>query len=468
MIASGKYPDVLELRGNEWIDAGALIPLEDLIEQYGPRIKEHYKDTWERMKAPDGHIYYLVNFGVFHGIDHNPTYDQGAFWVQKDVLRDAGYPQIKTVDQFFDMIENYYRKNPTINGQPAIPFTVLTDDWRAFEMWNTPNLLSGHSDDGNGIVNPVTYEYKCFFTQDVSKRWFQKLNGYNARGLVDRTGFTDNYDQYLAKIASGRLLGQFVSGWQFIYSADMANRERGENHRSMVPLPVVFDETIRPRYRVHTPPNLMRGGGISVSAKDPVRIIRFWNDLLDEEIQRTVYWGFEGKDWQWDENHIPYRTEAQRANLNNQNWQEQNRALLFGDVFPKIQGSFSDGFPADLGHFYPEREASLLPEDKEIFEAYGVASYSELMDKDPPPNYPWFPAWNVPTPPDGSEAQIALRRCEQTMRQRLPQMILAPPADFERLWAAYVDEMNANRLDQYERHMQEQLMLRLKAWGVID
>ena len=32
MIAGGDYPDILESRGNEWIDAGALIPLEDLIE----------------------------------------------------------------------------------------------------------------------------------------------------------------------------------------------------------------------------------------------------------------------------------------------------------------------------------------------------------------------------------------------------------------------------------------------------
>jgi putative aldouronate transport system substrate-binding protein len=28
MIAGAQYPDIMELRGNEWIDAGALIPLE--------------------------------------------------------------------------------------------------------------------------------------------------------------------------------------------------------------------------------------------------------------------------------------------------------------------------------------------------------------------------------------------------------------------------------------------------------
>ncbi|MDR0302984.1 MAG: extracellular solute-binding protein [Treponema sp.] len=465
MIAGGDYPDILELRGNEWIDAGALIPLEDLIEKHGPRIKAHYAEVWEKMKSADGHIYYLINFGVYQGLDHSPNYNQTAFWVQKEVLRDAGFPTIKTVDQYFDLIENYYKKNPTINGQPTIPFTILTHDWRAFELWNPPNFLAGYPNEGNGVVNPVTYEYKNFFTMDISKRWYKMLNGFNARGLVDRTSFTDNYDQYQAKIAAGRVLGQSVQGWQFMYSADMANRDRGENWRTMAPLPVVFDETIRPRYRNITIPNLLRGMGISTSAKDPERIIKFINDLLDEEVQRTLTWGIEGQHWQKDASGVPYRTEAQRANWNNDNWQEQNRARLMDDIFPKVEGSYSDGYPSDLSLYYPERESTLLPEDIELYKAYGVTGTNEMMDKNPPPNSLWFPTWNLPTPPDGSAAQIALQRCEQTMKQRLPQLVLAQPAEFDRLWDSYVAEMNSNGIATYEKYMQEQLDQRIKEWG---
>ena len=466
MIAGGDYPDILELRGNEWIDAGALIPLEDLIENYAPRIKEHYKEVWEKMKSSDGHIYYLINFGVFQGLDQNPNYDQAAFWVQKAVLKDAGYPKVATVDQFFDMISSYYSKNPTINGSPTIPFTIITHDWRIFELWNPPNFLAGYPNEGNGIVNPETFEYKNFFTQDISKRWFKKLNELNARGLIDRTSFTDNYDQYLAKISAGRVLAQSVQGWQFMYSADLANRDRGENIRTMVPLPIVFDQDISPHYRHRAIPNLLRGMGISVSAKDPVRIIRFINDLLDEEVQRTIHWGIEGKHWQRNGEGIPFRTEEQRANWQNDNWQTLNRARLMDDIFPKIQGSFTDGYPSDLSFFFPEREAILLPEDIELFKAYGVTSTNELMDKDPPPNSPWFPTWSLPPPPDGSDAQIAITRCEQTMRQRLPQMILAPPADFERLWSAYITEMNRNGIAACDSYVQEQLNQRLIDWGI--
>jgi putative aldouronate transport system substrate-binding protein len=467
MIAGAQYPDIMELRGNEWIDAGALIPLEDLIEQYGPRIKNLYKDVWEKMKSADGHIYYLINYGVFTGLDQNPNYDQAAFWVQKAVLKDAGYPKVVTVDQYFDLIEAYYRKNPTINGQPTIPFSVLTHDWRAFELWNPPNFLAGNPNEGNGVVDPANnYKYTNFFTMDISKRWFKKLNEMNAKGLVDRAGFTDNYDQYQAKISAGRVLGQSIQGWQFMYAADLVNRDRGENIRTMAPLPIVFDANVKPHYRNITIPNLLRGMGISVSAKDPIRIIRFVNDLLAEDVQRTLSWGIEGQHWQKNNQGVPYRTAAQRQNWQNDNWREQNCARLMEDIFPKIQGSFSDGYPSDLGQFFPEREATLLPEDIELFKAYGVTSSNELMDKNPPPNNPWFPTWSMPPPPDGSPAQIALQRCEQTMKQRLPQMILATPAQFESMWTAYVAEMNGNGLATYEAYMQEQLNLRLRQWGI--
>ena len=418
------------------------------------------------MKSADGHIYYLINYGVYHGLDHSPDYNQAAFWIQKAILKDAGYPKIVTVDQYFDLIETYYKKNPVINGQPAIPFLILSHDWRAFELWNPPNFLAGYPNDGNGIVDIETYKYKTFYTMDISKRWFKKLNEMNAKGLINMTSFTDNYDRYTAKISSGRVLGQSVQGWQFMYGADNANRDRGENIRTMAPLPVVFDSSIKPRYRNIPTPNLLRGMGISKSAKEPEKIISFINDLLDEDIQRALNWGIEGRHWQKDEKGVPYRTEQQRENWSNNEWQEKNRAKLMDDIFPKIQGSFSDGYPSDLSQYFPERESSLLPEDIELFKAYGITSYNELMDKNPPPNAPWFPTRSMAPPPNGSHAQIALQRCEQIMKQRLPQIILAPPGEFEKRWTDYVNEMNSNGIAAYEAYMQQELNKRLKNWGI--
>jgi putative aldouronate transport system substrate-binding protein len=178
-----------------------------------------------------------------------------------------------------------------------------------------------------------------------------------------------------------------------------------------------------------------------------------------------MFWGIEGQHWQYDSKKVPYRTPEQRTNWQNPTWQEQNRAQLM-NMFPKIEGSFSDGYPTDLSNYYPEREAMLRPEDKELLAAYKVTSYNDLMDPNPRQNYPWFPTWNMENPPDGSPAQIALARQEQLRKQRLPQMILAAPADFDRLWDAYVKDSNDVGLATYEKYMQDTLNQRLKDWSI--
>ncbi|MDR2150207.1 MAG: extracellular solute-binding protein [Spirochaetaceae bacterium] len=464
MIASGDYPDLIEINETAFIDAGACIPLEDLIEQYGPNIKAHYADVWEKMKSPDGHIYYLINWGIYHGLNQSPYYGDSALWVQKEVLKEAGYPRIVTMDEYFDLLIAYAKKHPTINGLPTIPFTILTYDWHAFCMWNPPNFLAGYPNEGNGTVDPVTHKYTNFFTQDISKRWFKKLNELNAQGYIDKSAFVDNYDQYLAKIASGRVLGLHDQRWQFAQGDD-ALRDQNMYNRTMAPLPIVFDRNIRPRYRNIPIPNIGRGVGISVKAKDPVRIIRFLNEWLSEDWQRVIEWGVEGEDWQRNAKGEPYRTPSQRANWENQIWQLRNREMLLREVLPTWEGSWSDGYPTLLEDYYPEREALTRPEDKELWAAYGVTSNAELMDKSPPPNALWFPTWSMPNPPDGSKAQIAQQRYEQVMRKYLPQVILAQPAQFESLWAEYVREMGKAGMADYEAYMQEQLNLRIKLWS---
>jgi putative aldouronate transport system substrate-binding protein len=234
----------------------------------------------------------------------------------------------------------------------------------------------------------------------------------------------------------------------------------------MAPLPVVFDANINPRYRTEGTPNLGRGFGISVSAKDPKRILRFLNDYLAEDVQRTMLWGIEGEDWQYDDKKVPYRTQQQRENWQSQTWQDANRAGLWWGMAPKLEGSFSDGYPTDLGDFYPEREGMLRPEDRELFNAYGVNGYAQMMAKEPAKNAIWYPTWNMPNPPDGSSAQIALQRCEQTMKRFLPQLILAPPSNFDRLWDDYVKEMEVtNNIAEYEKYMQSMVDKRIKDWS---
>jgi putative aldouronate transport system substrate-binding protein len=107
----------------------------------------------------------------------------------------------------------------------------------------------------------------------------------------------------------------------------------------------------------------------------------------------------------------------------------------------------------------------LKPEDKELFAAYGVTSTNELMDKNPAPNTLWFPTWSMPNPPDGSDAQMAMAKATETMKKMLPQVITCAPAQFETQWTAYVNQIKADGIAQYEAYMQGALNQRIKDWG---
>lgn len=463
MIAGRDFPDLLHVESKRFYEAGALIPLDDLIEKYGPNLKKHYASSWERMKEDDGHVYCLPVWGVMHGRDHSAWYGGPAFFVQKDVLREFGYPRIKTLDEYFNLLARYKERYPLIDGQPTIAFSTLAYEWHSYTLINPPNFLAGFPNDGNGTIDPVTHEYKVLLHQDISKRWFGKLNEINALGLMDRSAFVDNYDQYLSKIASGRVLGFHDQAWHFKQSEDSLI-SRGMINRTYAPLPVVFDEGTLPHYYSLPVPSYGQGLGISSRAKDPVRIIRFMDAQLSEKAQKILSWGIEGEDYQLDENGQPYRTGLQRMQQEDEVWKLRNKADLWTSHNPKIQGSFSDGYPTAIADIFEERIAFMKPEDRELWEAYGVTSNKDLMDLDPPENSVWFPGWQIQVP-EGSDAYLAWQRADSVYHKYLPRIVMAPKDQFDALWAEYVDELKKAGIDKYEAYMQQAINSRVEKWG---
>lgn len=62
MTATGNYPDILDA-SDLIIDRGGALPLEGLLPDY-PNLYKHYEPYLDLMKANDGHIYILPDYGV--------------------------------------------------------------------------------------------------------------------------------------------------------------------------------------------------------------------------------------------------------------------------------------------------------------------------------------------------------------------------------------------------------------------
>lgn len=487
LIASGDLPDMVEVDSEKFQGAGCLIDLKPLVEKYCPNIMKHYSSVWKQMLDADSekdaqgnivtpHIYSLPNYGVYDGPDQGTFYNQNGFWIQKTVLKEFGFPTIKTVDQYFDLLEAYAKKYPTIDGAKTIPFSIITADWEAFNLWNPPNFLAGFPNDGNGHITLENgkYVYTDNFTDENAYRCYKLYNGYYQRGLIDPASFTDNRDQYYAKIAQGRVLGMFIQGWQFQGDPENTLKTAGKYDRTYAPLPVTFDETIKPHYRDMPLPNLQRGYGITVKCgeKKAIEILKFLDAMLTDENQKMLQWGVEGEDWQKDAQGRPSRTQAQRDQQADPNWQLKNKATLFQEEAPKFEGTFTDGLACKMDEL-PWEYAAINADptraiDQELWDAYGVASYAALVDSNPPANAGWYPMWQCnPSPEnDGLEhdAAVAMTGFETIQKKYLPQAIMCKPADFDKIWDEYCSLLKP-LTKTYNEFMQLQLDARVAQFG---
>jgi len=459
MIAGNQYPDLISA-DTKLVAAKAVIPLEDLIEQYAPHLKEHYKDAWNKMKdSSDGHIYWLPNYGIVKGEDTGTVYQGPAFWIQKQVLKEAGYPTPKTLDDYLKLIRDYAAKHPTIDGQPTIGFTSLAYDWRVFPLLNPPEHLTGHPNDGDVIVdNGVA---RTFQYTDDAKKYYQALNELYNEGLMDKEAFVQNYDQYLAKISSGRVLGMFDQHWNFEQGEQtlIAQNKIGQTY---VGFPLVYDTSIQEYYRDSALPNLNNGFGISKDAKDPVRIIQFLDELVTEKWQKLLSWGEEGVDYMVDEKGKFYRTPEQRKQQDDPTWKLANRAEAFFGYIPKIEGTYSDGNAWSAGAQPGEYYESLKPEDKELLDAYGHKTWMDFFTPHPV-NPVYYPSWQIDLI-DGSDAAVANKQLRDTALKYIPKAIMSKPDKFDSVWQEYNDAVKKINIKAYEDRINEQIQWRMKNW----
>ncbi|MHA6534003.1 type 2 periplasmic-binding domain-containing protein [Paenibacillus sp. BAC0078] len=459
MIAGQDYPDMMT--GNTKLTAaGAYIPLEDLIEKYAPNLKAHYADYWNMMKDPnDGHIYILPNYGVYNGEVKSSWYSGPAFWIQKAVLKEFGYPKVKTLDEYFDLIAKYKEKYPKIDGSPTVGFEILNYDWKNWGLLNAPQHLIGQPNNGGVVVKDGVAE--IFADKDYAKKYYQKLNEMNQLGLIDKETFVQNYDQYMAKLSSGTVLGMFDQHWNFNAAEDSLTTQ-GKIERTYVGLPLVYDASTKDYYRDLAVLNLNNGFGISINAKDPVKIIKLLETLISEDWQKTFSWGIEGEDYIVKDGRF-MKTQEQRDNAADPTWQMANKAKTFYGFLPKLEGSYSDGNSTDASAQPEEYAASVKPYDKEVLAAYGYNSYVDFFST-PPANPIYYPAWSIDLV-EGSDAKVANTKLNELSTKYLPKAILANAGDFDSVWSDYVGQIAKSNVKAYEDKINEQIKWRIEKWS---
>lgn len=464
MIAGDEYPDFIEGGSSniQLYEAGALVALDDYIDKY-PNVKDFFTEQeWDQLRQDDGHIYWIPQFGNIYGEEKECTHNDEAFWIQTRVLKWAGYPEVKTMDQYFDLIESYNEANPTMeDGTENIPYTILCDDWRYFCLENAPEFLDGYPNDGSVIVDPDTMTVIDYNTTDTAKAYFKKLNEEYNKKIVDPESFTQTYDEYISKVSSGRVLGMIDQWWDFAYTAGDAIKSAGLSAQGCdyVPLPITISEDVHNQWHnAGGVLNVSSGLGITKDCEDPDAAMKFINDLLDQDIHDLRFWGIEGTDYNVGDDGVFGRTAEMRTNCQDTAYKASH--LCTYSYFPQWGGTSRDGINAMKSDAQPTEFYDGLSDDvKECFDAYGAKTYVDMLGTNEKPG-DWYPMYTYSsTLTTSTEAGKAWTLMGEMKHEYLPKVVMA--SDFDSAWSDYMTQYETCKPEEFIAAMQTELERRM-------
>ncbi|MFC4388795.1 ABC transporter substrate-binding protein [Gracilibacillus marinus] len=466
MIASGDYPDLIYAKGDigKLIEAGGVIKLDDLIEEKGDNLKAMYGDQIDRLRnsIDDPSIYTVGTYGV----ENAYWQTSGTFQIQLDVLRELGYPEINTLDEFEAALTEYYEMYPEIDGQKTIPLSLLGSDWRwLITVGNPAGFAAGLPDDGQWAVNDETGETTYKFLLPEFKEYFKWLNGMNAKGLLDPESFTHTYDTYISKLSSGRVLSVADQDWD-IGDADKALVADGKEWRTWAPLPVTLGED-----KVHQglkDYGFAGGWGIAISStsEHQEEAFEFLDWMASEEAQILVNWGVEGENYDIvDGKRVMQEDDRERMNTDADYGKETGVGFY---VYPFPQ--WGNGAVDSTGQsITPNSEQDIIDNfnsaEKEAIKEYGMTNWIEWF---PPTeelgisNHGTVANYSIAA---GSDIQIIQQKADDLTEQMITQAILGDPADFDQTWEDMVKQLEDMNIEQANEEMTQKTLDIMELWG---
>ncbi|TYP77489.1 ABC transporter substrate-binding protein [Paenibacillus methanolicus] len=467
MIASDEYPDLVVPGSstNKMVDAGAMIDLRPLIEEHAPNIKKVYGEYYNRLRwsKDDDGIYTLS----LTGVDHT-YFDSGSgFQLQHQVLKAAGYPKIKTVQDYEAAIKAYMEKNPkTADGQPNIGLSLNGGEWQILiSVTNPAFLATGAPDDGEFFINQDTYEAIMHYQRPEEREYFRWLNHMNDIGLLDPESFVQKYDQYKAKIASGRVLGLIDQQWDY-GQAESALKAEGKFASTYARFPVTLNETYQDHTFASTGYLPALGIGITKDAQDPVRLIKFLDYLASDEGQVLLNWGIEGKHYNVVDGKrvIPADVQEQKTNDNN------TFVKTTGIGNYNLSARYGDGVKDPSGNYYtttfPEQiQTAYSEEDKKTLAAYGATTYKDLWPSDDAfPERKYGAAWTLQFE-TGSKENVIFQKTQDIMKKRIPEAILAKPEDFDKIYDQFLKDLEDAGVAKMNEEFTKMVKARVELWS---
>ena len=461
MIANDEYPDMIYAKGSatDLYQAGALIDMTDLIEKYGPNIKKMYGAEMEKLKwsQDDPGIYQLS----YAGVNQKTLTTGGSCQIQWAALKENDYKYPKTLDEYEKMIKSYLAAHPkTEDGLDMIGITMSASDWHwMITLGNPAGLIADASPDNGQWIIDDEYNVHYKHVTDEEKEYFKWLCRMYNEGILDPNFATQTDDDYIAKVASGRVVAITDAEWHYS-QCEATLVADGKVDQTYVGLPVTLREDQVEKALLYQGTTVGWGIGITKSCEDPVRAIKFLDYLCSDEGQILYHWGIEGENYFLDDNGQPYRTDEEVAKAQSDPDYAKNTGIDNYTGFPIYgTGSYSeDGFP-----YTPTTKESVIANyntaEKEGCEAMGFEMLTDMFAQ--PEEFdllPYSALWAYQQPQELAEKQTIL---DEIAWPGLVKCVTGTEDEFDGNWETMVQELTDNGLADAEEAMTEFLATKL-------
>lgn len=316
MMATGELPDIVIFNSKDQvknaIEAEMLLCMDDYLDNL-PSVK-HYAPvnmqySRDEMSAGTGKLYALP-LGVGESRIGSSNWTPHLRW---DLYKKLGMPEIKTVEDYLDVIKQMQQLEPTTpDGQKVYGFS-LWKDWDVYSMFLASEFANLRGIDcGDQLssslplcqINLKNGDLKSIL--DLDSEYINGLKLYfkaNQMGLLDPDSLTQTFQNAQDKYTNGRAL---FSHWSWLpagyNSQDNINAEEPKGFQ-----PVYSNDYLAlldPDYKV----GIWFSAAVGASTKHPDAACKVVDMLFDPDALVEIFYGPEGLTWEFGSDGKPALT----------------------------------------------------------------------------------------------------------------------------------------------------------------
>ena len=290
IISTNQPYDYVYLSGANYklmMENDALLEIGDLIDQYGPNIKEAITTLWPAVTV-DGEIYAIPSTAA------QPDSLRYSITARQDLLDKIGWTVDKLprkLDDFTQMLRDIKAAYPDM-----IPLSVSNDTKPVALISNVASAFGINAGGNQGAYQLVDGHVTYIIDHPNLKPYLEYMQGLYNEQLVDVDWSAQKIDDSRQKWIGGQAVMCYNS-WNG-FAIDTMYDLYPDMEFSVLPL--LEDENGKVHAQTYS--GVGAYGGIPYTSEHPAEAIQAINNLMEWDTHKLIGLGEEGRHWKYDEN----------------------------------------------------------------------------------------------------------------------------------------------------------------------